>query len=97
MGITAPISLHSKHDLSVFDCTQDSLSYWLQRQAMKNKLSGGTRTFVITPTESQQVIGYYSLASGGVDRELAPKSLSRNMPNPIPVIILTRLAVDVSF
>jgi GNAT superfamily N-acetyltransferase len=40
------------------------------------------------------VIGYYTLAASSVTLELAPGSVRRNMPDPIPVILLGRLAVD---
>lgn len=42
------------------------------------------------------MVGYYALASGSVERMVAPKSITRNMPEPIPVIVLGRLAIDLS-
>lgn len=43
------------------------------------------------------VVAYYSLANGGIDRALAPKPIQRNMPNPVPIMLLGRLAVDHRF
>jgi len=43
------------------------------------------------------VIAYYCLATGSVDRSEAAGRLRRNMPDPIPVMILGRLAVDVTW
>ena len=90
--INPPEPLTEKHDLSEFDCGYNVLNEWLQKRAMKNEASGASRTFVITT--KKKVIGYYALASGSVERMEAPGSISRNMPNPIPVIILARLAID---
>ena len=55
-------------------------------------MSGASRTYVVC--EGQLVIGYYALASGVVTVESAPGRFRRNMPNPIPVAVLARLAVD---
>jgi len=60
---------------------------------MKNQSNGASRSFVIC--ENNQVIGYYALATGSIERLIAPGAIARNMPEPIPVIILGRLAVDV--
>jgi predicted N-acetyltransferase YhbS len=59
---------------------------------MKNQSSGASRTFVIC--QDNQVVGYYALASGSVERMASPKSIARNMPEPIPVMVLGRLAID---
>jgi predicted N-acetyltransferase YhbS len=40
------------------------------------------------------VIGYYSLSAGAIGHEAAPKAMRRNMPDPLPVLLLGRLAVD---
>lgn len=87
-------SLSEQHDLSQFDCGQPVLNDWLKRLAYKNQLLGASRTFVICPPGSNRVVGYYALAAGGVDHLTAPRALRRNMPDPIPVTLLGRLAVD---
>lgn len=90
--ISAPELLTAAHDLSTFDCGNDVLNDWLIKRAMKNQTSGASRTFVVT--SSTTAVGYYCLAAGSVERSLATKSLARNMPEPIPVMVLGRLAVD---
>jgi predicted GNAT family N-acyltransferase len=75
-----------------FDCGNDTLNEWLTRRALKNQNSGASRTFVIC--QDNQVVGYYALASGSVERMASPKSIARNMPEPIPVMVLGRLAID---
>ncbi len=72
------------------------LDEWLKQRGLKNQALGAARTFVVCKTGTKQVAGFYSLATGSVNHTEATGSLRRNMPDPIPVIILARLAVDVS-
>jgi len=92
MGIDAPTSLTADHDLTAFDCGKPSLNEWLSRRALDNHTHGGTRTFVVC--QDTTVVGYYALAAGAVARAEATGNTRRNMPDPIPVIVLGRLAVD---
>ena len=85
--------LTSKHDVTPFDCGRHaSLSDWLKRFARMNQASGDTRTYVVH--RKLTVVGYYSLAPGSVSRKEATARASRFAPEPIPVILLARLAVD---
>lgn len=94
MIYAAPRLLDESHDLDSFVCTsQPSLEVWLKRRARKSHASGGARVFVVTESEDRNVIAYYALAAGSVKRDDAPGRLSRNMPDPIPVVVLARLAV----
>jgi GNAT superfamily N-acetyltransferase len=81
-----------RHDLSSFDSGVPLLDEWLKRRARANQASGATRTFVAC--EQEQVLAYYALAAGAVGVEQALGRFRRNMPDPIPVAILARLAVD---
>jgi predicted N-acetyltransferase YhbS len=90
--ITAPAAISSTHNLTDFNCGVPSLNDWLKRQALKNEGGGASRTFVVC--KDMQVIGFYSLATGSVHRHEAPGKIKRKMPEPIPVMILARLAVD---
>lgn len=90
--LSAPTLLSDSHDLSGFDSTADSLNVWLRRRARANQSSGASRTYVIA--DDQRVIGYYCLASGALDLANAPGPIRRNMPDPIPMAILGRLAID---
>lgn len=94
-GITAPEKISKEHDLLNFDSGEPTLNDWLRRRAMRNEESGASRTYVVRA--ENRVIGYYSLAVGAVAHEQAPSRIKRNMPNPIPVMILGRLAVDKRF
>lgn len=92
-AIHPPEPLADHHHLNGFDCVRASLNAWLMRRARAGEAGGASRTYV-TSDDSRRVVAYYSLAAGAVVRAEAPKSMARNMPDPIPVIILARLAVD---
>jgi len=87
-----PEALAEFHDFADFRCGEASLDDWLKRRARANQASGASRTYVVC--EGKRVIGYYALASGVVTVESAPGRFRRNMPNPIPVAVQARLAVD---
>ena len=89
--LSCPILLTKDHQLDDFSCNVDSLNDWLKKWAYQNQLSGASRTYVVL--EGKRVVGYYCLASGALELNDAPTQVRRNMPNPIPVAILGRLAV----
>jgi GNAT superfamily N-acetyltransferase len=90
--LRAPEKLRADHDLSEFGCGEPSLDNWLRRRALQNEESGASRTYVVCA--GQQGVGYYALAVGGVAHaEEAPGRVRRNMPDPVPVMIIGRLAV----
>lgn len=91
-----PVPLKSQHDRDDFSCGNAALDSWLRNRADRNESSGVSRTFVTSLIDDHAVVGYYTLAASSVTLELAPGSVRRNMPDPITVILLGRLAVDVS-
>jgi GNAT superfamily N-acetyltransferase len=80
------------HLLRDFSSREDVLDGWLRKRALANQASGASRTYVICAGD--EVVGYYALASGAITIASAPGRFRRNMPDPIPVAILARLAVD---
>ncbi|MGX5845532.1 GNAT family N-acetyltransferase [Mesorhizobium sp. PL10] len=92
MTLSAPTLLTETHDLELFQSGTDSLDQWLRRRARGNQVSGASRTYVVAM--DGRVVGYYCISSGGLDLADAPGSIRRNMPDPIPVVVLGRLAVD---
>lgn len=92
MIVAQPEPLEARHDTEAFASGVDSLDEWLKRRAKKNQQSGASRTFVAC--DGQRVVAYYSLASSAVTIDEAPGHFRRNMPDPIPVVVLGRLAVD---
>ena len=93
LEISAPQPLTSVHLLDKFNCGEPVLDEWLKRRAMSNQLSGASRTFVVLDQDSL-VCGYYAMAAGAVAHQMATSSVRRNMPDPVPVMVLARLAVD---
>jgi GNAT superfamily N-acetyltransferase len=90
--ISPPEKLSGAHDLSLFDCGEPVLNDWLRRRALQNEASGASRTYVVCA--GNRVVGYYTLAVGAVAHAEVPGRIRRNMPDPVPVMVLGRLAVD---
>ena len=93
--IGPPEKLSPEHDLAQFDSGEPVLDDWLRRRAARNEASGASRTYVACA--GKRVAGYFSLAVGAVAHEESPGRVRRNMPDPVPVMILGRLAVDREF
>lgn len=93
LQLSAPQALAASHRLDGFSCGEPSLDEWLTRRALANQLSGASRTFVVTDQDAR-VVGYYAMAAGAVSHQAATSGVRRNMPDPIPVMVLARLAVD---
>jgi GNAT superfamily N-acetyltransferase len=96
----APSPLTRAHQLQDFSSGVAVLDDWLRRRALANQTSGASRTFVVTEgpaPDMSRVVGYYALASGALASAEAPGRFRRNMPDPIPMAILGRLAVDTSW
>ncbi|MFN3326859.1 MAG: GNAT family N-acetyltransferase [Bryobacteraceae bacterium] len=92
-GLAPPALLSDCHDIGNFISGEPSLDEWLRRRARANQVSGASRTYVVC-SGNTRVVAYYALASGVVTAKSAPGRFRRNMPDPIPVVVLARLAVD---
>lgn len=93
LKLSAPQPLAATHRLNDFECGENTLDKWLKRRAMNNQLSGASRTFVVIDEENR-MHGFYAMAAGAVAHPSATSAVRRNMPDPIPVMVLGRLAVD---
>jgi GNAT superfamily N-acetyltransferase len=93
LRLGAPEPLAVSHRLDGFECGEIELDDWLKRRALANQSTGASRTFVVCDEESR-VRGYYAMAAGAVSHRLATGRVRRNMPDPVPVMVLARLAVD---
>ena len=91
--LSPPQPLSAEHLLEGFSCGEAALDEWLRRRALVNQTTGASRTFVVT-NETGQVLAYYALAAGAVSHQESPGSIRRNMPDPVPALVLARLAVD---
>jgi len=90
--ISKPEPINEFYELDHFESGEVVLDDWLKQRALDNHHSGASKTFVVH--QEKKVIGYYCLATGGVTAKKAPGRIKRNMPNPIPVMVLGRLAID---
>lgn len=95
MALTAPQPILETHHIGAFDSGLPVLDDWLKRRARANQATGASRTYVVC--EGEKVVAYYALASGALEIESAAGRIRRNMPDPVPVAVLGRLAVDRSF
>lgn len=93
LALSAPQPLAATHILDEFACGEASLDEWLKRRALTNQLSGASRTFVVAD-QDRRVHGYYAMAAGAVSHQAATSAVRRNMPDPVPVMVLARLAID---
>lgn len=93
LQFSAPAPLLASHRLEEFECGEAVLDEWLKRRAMANQVSGASRTFVVADQDNR-VYGYYAMAAGAVSHQMATSPVRRNMPDPVPVMVLARLAVD---
>jgi predicted N-acetyltransferase YhbS len=90
--LSPPTAIAAHHNLDGFTCGEASLDEWLRKRALRNHASGASRCFVVCA--GADVVGYYRLSAGAIAHAAAPKSLRRNMPDPLPALVLGRLAVD---
>lgn len=92
MPLSAPALLAEHHELDHFTSGEASLDDWLKKRARANQAGGASRVFVVC--EGQRVVAYYALSSSSVTAAAVPGRFKRNMPDPIPVVLLGRLAID---
>ncbi|MBV8656224.1 MAG: GNAT family N-acetyltransferase [Burkholderiales bacterium] len=93
--LSEPKPLNDTHALDGFRCTEVELENWLKQRARKNQHDGASRCFVVC--DGTNVVGYYALAAGSVTHAQVPGNIRRNMPEPIPVVVLGRLAVHADY
>jgi len=96
VGFHEPVALEAHHRAENFQCGVLSLDEWLGKHALQSHRSGGSRVFVTTETDPD-IVGYYALAAGAVMPREATARLVRGVAasQPVPVVLLGRLAVDI--
>ena len=94
VGISAPEHLTAEHDVSSFDSGTPELDNWLKRRALANEALGTSRTYVVT--EGGRVVAFMRLRAARLLKDVSAKT-RRNIPEPIPVMVLARLAVDSAY
>lgn len=94
-ALGGPTSLTKSHETSEFHSGAEELDSWLHDYPWVNHRSGNARVFVAT--RANRVIGYYELATAGVEKNAFPEQLAKGgVPAQIPCLLLARLAVDIS-
>ncbi len=93
--VGAPRLLEAEDDATQFDCGVAALNDWLRKRALVNHLSGASRSYAATA--GRRIMAFHCLSAGAVQHAAVPGAIRRNMPEPIPVIVMGRLAVDVNF
>ena len=96
MNEFSPVALlESAHDRSQFDCGTQALNVFLKQYALQNQKKGIVRNYVTC--RDNRVVGYYSLAYGSAAQADAPSAIIKGIGKyPIPLMILARLAVDLT-
>jgi GNAT superfamily N-acetyltransferase len=89
---SAPRPIEPGDDTSVFSSGDTALDEWLKRYALVNHTAGAARVYVTL--HEGQVVGYYALAAASIMKSDATERAGRAMPQPIPAILLGRLAVS---
>ncbi|MGK7872843.1 MAG: GNAT family N-acetyltransferase [Xenococcaceae cyanobacterium] len=93
--LNQPVLLDKSHDFESFDCGVIALNDFLKKYALQNIQNYSVRTFVAT--RGRRVIGYYSLVFACIEHSRVPPRVRRGLGKyPVPVILLARLAVDLS-
>jgi GNAT superfamily N-acetyltransferase len=92
VALSPPEPLSDDHQIDGFASGEIALDDWLKRRARANQTTGASRTYGVC--DAKNVVGYYALASGAIAQTGVPGRFRRNMPDPIPVVVLARLAVD---
>ena len=93
--LTGPEKLKAEHDVSAFKSGETTLDHWLKRRASANEESGASRTYVVC--FGNRVVGYYALVNGAVAHNEVIGRVRRNMPDPIPVMVIGRFAIDEAY
>lgn len=90
--------LEARHDCSRFNSGAAELDEWLIDSALSNSEAGNAKVFVAT-VGGRRVVGYYALAAAAVANNsgLAPGAVRRQAPDPVPCLLIARLAVDAEF
>jgi GNAT superfamily N-acetyltransferase len=91
-GYSLPRPILAEDETADFASGEPSLDEWLRRRALTNQAAGASRCFVTC--RDGRVVGYYALATGSVQRITTSRRVGQGMPDPVPVILLGRLAVD---
>lgn len=92
-----PRPISASDEVAQFDCGERTRNNWLSLRAIRNEDEGNSRTYVAVERESGTVAGYSCLSANSLAHEHADGALRRNAPDPIPTVLIGRLAVNIRF
>lgn len=95
MSYEGPVLLGADHIVEDFDCGEELLNEWLRTKALRNQRDGGSRTWVVL--DGRRVVACYASSTAVLMRSHATKRAARNQPDPLPAVLLGRLAVDADY
>lgn len=90
-----PRPIESADNTTDFDSGEESLNLYLTDRALSNHLADLGRCYVCIDADADKVIGYYTLSAVAVEHVDLPGRLRRNAPNPVPAVLIGRLAIDI--
>ena len=91
-----PLSIEHRELLDSFDCQSDAINDWLKRHVIKNQLAGVSRSYLVFD-DNNFLAGYFSVRVGVIDHSVLSAAFKKNLPNPLPILLLGRLGVDVKY
>lgn len=77
-----------------FDSGEESLDRYLAERGLTNHLADLGRCYVCVDGNTDKVLGYYTLSAVAVEHADLPGKVRRNAPDPIPAVLMGRLAID---
>jgi GNAT superfamily N-acetyltransferase len=85
----------SDHETQSFDCGSEEQTSWLRKHALQSHRADTAKVYVSCHAGTRKVAGYYALSAGSIEHAEAPPRLTKGVGRyPVPVVILTRLGVD---
>lgn len=90
--LRGPLPLTADHEVDEFRSGDPVLDGWLRTRALRNQAEGASRTWVVL--EGRTVVAFSASSTAVVLRSAAPGRPARNQPDPLPALLLARLAVD---
>jgi GNAT superfamily N-acetyltransferase len=94
VAYAGPELLTAEHLASEFDCGTTVLNEWLLNRAIKNQVSGTSRTWVVVDAGTREIVAFYASSTASIHRESVPKGIGRNQPEELPAVLLARMGVD---
>lgn len=94
MNPQQPRPIEATDNTTDFDSGEESLDRYLADRALTNHLADLGRCYVCIDTDTEKVLGYYTLSAVAVEHADLPGKVRRNAPNPVPAVLMGRLAID---